>query len=65
VFPVGETLKVWLGGAADEEPFRAAVASIAPALTVQRLRPSLHDVALRDLAFAEGLNDGRTARQRH
>jgi hypothetical protein len=62
---VGETLKVWLGSAADEKPFRAAVASIAPMLAVRPLRPSLHDVALRALALAEGPADGRTARQRH
>jgi len=65
VLPMGETLKVWLGGAVDEEAFRAAVASIAPPLTAQRLRPSLHDVALRDLALAEGPGDGRSAKRRH
>lgn len=65
VFPVGETLKVWLGDASDEAPFRAAVAHLAPELAVRPLRPSLHDVALRDLALAGGVGDGRTAGQRH
>jgi ABC-2 type transport system ATP-binding protein len=53
VFPVGETLKVWLGAAGDESTFRAAVARMAPAPAVRPVRPSLHDVALRDLALAE------------
>jgi ABC-2 type transport system ATP-binding protein len=65
VLPVGQTLKVWLGSAADEESFRAAVARLAPALSVRPLRASLHDVALRDLAVAEGLSGGRPAEQRH
>jgi ABC-2 type transport system ATP-binding protein len=65
VFPVGETLKVWLGSAADDAPFRAAVGAIAPALTIRPLRPSLHDVALRDLALAEHPGDAGTTRQRH
>ena len=65
VFPVGETLKVWLGSAADEAPFRAAVGGIAPALTTRPLRPSLHDVALRDLALAEHPADAGTTGQRH
>jgi drug efflux transport system ATP-binding protein len=61
VFPVGETLKVWLGSTAEEAAFRAGLARIAPALTVRPLRPSLHDVALRDLALAEDTGDGRAA----
>ena len=65
VFPVGETLKVWLGSAGDEEAFRIAVAKVAATLSVRPLRPSLHDVALRDLALAEGIDDGRPTRQRH
>jgi ABC-2 type transport system ATP-binding protein len=65
VFPMGETLKVWLGSTADEAPFRAAVARIAPSLTMRPLRPSLHDVALRDLALAQDSGDARTAGQRH
>ena len=64
VFPVGETLKVWLGNVVDGEAFRTAVAKVAPTLSVRPLRPSLHDVALRDLALAEGIDDRRHARQR-
>lgn len=65
VFPVGETLKVWLANAGDEAGFGAAVTRIAPSLSVHRLRPSLHDVALRDLALTGSMGDGRTAGQRH
>jgi len=65
VFPVGETLKVWLGSAADEAAFRAAVGGIVPALTIRPLRPSLHDVALRDLALAQDTADAGTTGQRH
>ncbi|HVN36348.1 MAG TPA: ABC transporter ATP-binding protein [Casimicrobiaceae bacterium] len=65
VFPMGETLRVWVAGAGDENAFRAELASIAPALSVRRLRPSLHDVALHDLALAEGTGDGHADRQRH
>ena len=64
VFPVGETLKVWLGTGGDEAPFRTAIARLSPTLNARRLRPSLHAVALRDLALAEREAHGRTAGQR-
>ncbi|HUJ00258.1 MAG TPA: ABC transporter ATP-binding protein [Usitatibacter sp.] len=65
VFPVGETLKVWLGDAADEAGLRAEVARLFPGFRVRRLRPTLHDVALRDLALAPHANDGATSAERH
>jgi len=65
VFPVGETLKVWLADGTDEAAFRKAIDDLVPGLAPRRLRPSLHDVALRDLALAEGGGDGRAAGQRH
>jgi ABC-2 type transport system ATP-binding protein len=52
VFPVGETLKVWLRGDADGEPFRAAIAQLPAPFEARPLRPTLHDVALRDLALS-------------
>ncbi len=61
-FPVGETLKVWLGGAGDEPAFRAAAAALA--LVLRPLRPSLHDVALRDLALSGAVHDARATGQR-
>jgi ABC-2 type transport system ATP-binding protein len=58
VFPVGETLKVWLGGDANAVPFREAIAGLSASFTVRPLRPSLHDVALRDLALSAPGGDG-------
>ncbi len=58
VFPVGETLRVWLSGDADAEGFRAAVAGLPTAFAVRPLRPTLHDVALRDLALSTDSGDG-------
>jgi ABC-2 type transport system ATP-binding protein len=57
VFPVGETLKVWLGGDADAAPFSEAIAGLPASFSLRRLRPSLHDVALRDLAFSADSGD--------
>jgi drug efflux transport system ATP-binding protein len=58
VFPVGETLRVWLGDSADVEAFRTAIDGLPAAFAVRPLRPSLHDVALRDLALAADRGDG-------
>lgn len=58
VFPVGQTLKVWLGGEADTAPFRAGITALSAPFAVRPLRPSLHDVALRDLAFSAAGRDG-------
>jgi ABC-2 type transport system ATP-binding protein len=57
VFPVGETLKVWLGSDADAAPFSEAIAGLPASFSVRALRPSLHDVALRDLAFSADSGD--------
>jgi drug efflux transport system ATP-binding protein len=65
VLPVGATLKVWLGKAGDEPPFAAALAGIDPTLALRPLRPSLHDVALRDLALTGNADDAGTAGPRH
>ncbi|HTR57958.1 MAG TPA: ABC transporter ATP-binding protein [Casimicrobiaceae bacterium] len=65
VFPVGETLKVWLADHADEAAFRKAIDDFVPGLASRRLRPSLHDVALRDLALAGDGADGGAAGRRH
>jgi len=58
VFPVGETLRVWLGGNDDAEAFRAAIEGLPTTFAVRPLRPSLHDVALRDLALAADRGNG-------
>jgi hypothetical protein len=65
VFPVGETLKVWLAGVREEAAFREALARVAPGLALRALRPSLHDVALRDLALSGSADDGASGLQRH
>jgi len=65
VFPVGETLKVWLADASREGELRSAIARLSPGLGVQRLRPALHDVALRDLALSPGSRHGAGHAQRH
>jgi hypothetical protein len=58
VFPMGETLKVWLRGDADAGAFRAAIAGLPARFAVRPMRPSLHDVALRDLALSAATADG-------
>ena len=65
VFPMGETLKLWLGDASGEGALRADVAQRWPGYAVARLRPTLHDVALRDLALSAHANDGPGDAQRH
>jgi ABC-2 type transport system ATP-binding protein len=65
VLPVGATLKVWLGKAGDEPPFAAALAAIDPTLVLRPLRPSLHDVTLRDLALTGNADDAGATGQRH
>ncbi len=58
VFPVGETLKVWLRGNVDSAPFCAAIAGLAASFTIRPLRPSLHDITLRDLELSAGQGNG-------
>ena len=64
VFPVGETLKVWLDGARDEASFRLSVAKLAPQFEVRSLRPHLHDIALRDLALSAAASHGASGEPR-
>ncbi len=52
-FTVGRELKLWLSEAADAEAVGASVRALAAGLSVRRLAPRLHDVALRDLALAQ------------
>ena len=52
VFPVGHQLKVWLAADADPAALQGAVRSRCPDLTLRPVEPTLHDVALRDLALA-------------
>jgi ABC-2 type transport system ATP-binding protein len=65
VFPVGETLKVWLETPGDEPAFREALARVAGGLAVRPVRPSLHDVALHDLALQGANNDVEPPERRH
>jgi ABC-2 type transport system ATP-binding protein len=59
-FPVGRQLKVWIAGSGHDAVLREALAGRAPQLCVERTPPSLHDVALRELALAQrGAPDGR------
>jgi len=51
-FPVGQVVKVWVTGDEGEHALRAFVAQRAPQLRIERTSPSLHDVALRELARA-------------
>jgi len=52
-FPMGRQIKVWLRGTGQADALAASVAAFAPHLRVQPLPPSLHDVALRELAQAQ------------
>jgi ABC-2 type transport system ATP-binding protein len=51
VFPVGRRLKVWLREGVAVDAFRAALAQRLPQLAVDPVSPTLHDVALRELAL--------------
>ncbi len=50
VFPVGARLHVWLEPDTDEAAFRTALAGLDPDLAMGTVRPTLHDVTLRDLS---------------
>jgi ABC-2 type transport system ATP-binding protein len=58
VFPVGQLLKIWVGEERDEAALRDSISTLAPHLRVQALRPTLQDVALRDLALSEARGRG-------
>ena len=51
-FRVGQAVKVWVDDGAGERAFRTAAVEFAPGLQVQRLAPTMQDVAVRDLALA-------------
>jgi ABC-2 type transport system ATP-binding protein len=51
-FRVGRQIKVWVADARGEESFRAAVAAAWPGLRVEKLLPTMQDVAVRELAAA-------------
>jgi len=51
-FPVGRQLKVWLAAGTDLESVRPSLQALCPGLTLAPVQPTLHDVALRDLALA-------------
>jgi ABC-2 type transport system ATP-binding protein len=52
-FTVGRELKLWLSETADAQAVGASMHALAAGLSVRRLAPRLHDVALRDLALAQ------------
>jgi ABC-2 type transport system ATP-binding protein len=52
-FPVGRQVKLWLKPGASAAALQAELAARRPALHVLAATPSLHDVALRELALAE------------
>ena len=52
-FPVGRQVKLWLKAGATPAALQAGLAKTQPALQVVVAMPSLHDVALRELALVE------------
>ncbi|HVO88577.1 MAG TPA: ABC transporter ATP-binding protein [Casimicrobiaceae bacterium] len=65
VFPVGRTLRVWLRDAAVTSTFADELRVAALALSMQALRPSLHDVAMRELALSRTRSRDHAAAERH
>jgi ABC-2 type transport system ATP-binding protein len=55
VFPIGKRLMIWLRDGEGEKQFRAALDKIDPSLETEKVVPSLHDIALRELAVGEGV----------
>ena len=54
VFPIGKRLMIWLHDGEGEKLFREALKKIDPSLKTEVVTPSLHDIALRELAVGEG-----------
>jgi len=54
VFPIGKRLMVWLHDGDGVSRFRDALLKIDPSLETEVVVPSLHDIALRELAVGEG-----------
>lgn len=57
VFPVGRQLRVWLDASGSLAEFQARLRVFDPELETQPLRPTLQDVALRELAMAEYVDE--------
>ncbi len=57
VFPVGRQLRVWLDASGSLAEFQARLRVFDPELETQLLRPTLQDVALRELAMAEYVDE--------
>jgi ABC-2 type transport system ATP-binding protein len=55
-FPIGRRLMVWLHDDDGLKGFERELAQLDPALRAERVRPSLHDIALRELAVGEAAN---------
>jgi len=58
IFPVGQMLKIWIGEEPIEAVLRERIAGLAPHLKMEVLRPTLQDVALRDLALSGARGHG-------
>jgi ABC-2 type transport system ATP-binding protein len=56
-FPVGRRLKLWLKPGVEPAALQARLDTEAPGLRSALTAPGLHDVALRELAFAERARD--------
>lgn len=54
VFPIGRRLMVWLHDGDGEARFRVDLKKIDASLQTEPVVPSLHDIALRELAVGEG-----------
>ncbi|MGW8246636.1 MAG: ABC transporter ATP-binding protein [Acidiferrobacterales bacterium] len=54
VFPIGKRLMIWLHDDDGVKRFREALEKIDPSLESEAVVPSLHDIALRELAIGEG-----------
>ncbi len=52
-FPIGRRLMVWLHDGKGVAGFEGELKRLDPALRVERVSPSLHDIALRELAAGE------------
>jgi ABC-2 type transport system ATP-binding protein len=52
-FPIGRRLMVWLHDGQRTKDFERELEQLDPALHAERVRPSLHDIALRELAVGE------------
>jgi len=57
VFPVGRQLRVWLDAGHSLLEFQAQLRALDSELDAQPLQPTLQDVALRELAMAEYIDE--------